>query len=119
MTDRILIVEQDPQNKALWRYGLADEDGQLPADAFVLSSDRAVSGPPADDYHAASLWTTAILLVRQAGDRDPDRLRLTYRPSKDSPEPPPRPPDRPSERSTGGKSKGAGETLGERAERQP
>jgi hypothetical protein len=83
----------------------------------VLNSDPAAGGPPTGAFHEANLWTTAILLVRQAGERT--RIVYDLQPwLRDAPpEPPPRPPDGRWERATGGKSKGAGATLQERAER--
>jgi hypothetical protein len=30
VTDRILIIEQDPADPVQWRYGLADDNEQLP-----------------------------------------------------------------------------------------
>jgi hypothetical protein len=36
MTDRILIVERDPTDETVWRYGIADEAGELAADAYRL-----------------------------------------------------------------------------------
>ena len=62
------------------------------------------------------LWPTVILLVRQAGGRDRIVYDLTMRPV-DVPEPPPRAPEKRWERSTAGQSKGRGETLSERAQR--
>jgi hypothetical protein len=74
MTGRIMIVEQDGTDPMLWRHGLADATGSLGAEVYVLNSDPAGGGPP-DDLHGASLWVTAILLVRQAKGPHQDRLR--------------------------------------------
>jgi hypothetical protein len=66
------------------------------------------------------LWPTAVLLVRQAQDRDRDRIVYDLQPwLRDAP---PEPPPRPLEGgagsgSTRGKSNGTGATLQERAER--
>jgi hypothetical protein len=62
------------------------------------------------------VWVTAILLVRQAGDRDRIVYDLDPGPVERGPQPPPQPPGR-WERATKGKSKRRGETWAERAER--
>jgi hypothetical protein len=33
VADRILTIERDAEDPAVWRYGLAGADGHLPADA--------------------------------------------------------------------------------------
>lgn len=114
-SDRVLILERDPTAPAVWRYGLGGDNGQLVADAYRLRHDPEAGSEPIGDC-AEMLWPTVVLLVRQAGGHDRIVYDLTMRPA-DVPEPPPRGPERRWERSTAGKSKGRGETLSERAQR--
>jgi hypothetical protein len=45
MVDRLLIVEQDPEDPAVWRYGLADGTGEL-VDAAHLRHDPLTGSVP-------------------------------------------------------------------------
>ncbi len=114
MPDRILILERDPSDPAVWSYGLAADDGQLTAERYRLRHYPATGSEPIGALHEM-LWPTAVLLVRQAGARN--RVVYNLTPAGDAPEPPPRPPERRWERSTARKRRGAGETLAQRAER--
>lgn len=117
MPERILIVEQDPVDPAVWRYGLADEHGQLPDNAYRLRHDPATGSDAVGERHAG-LWPTAVLLVRQAKGRTRFVYDLTVRPvGGPASDPPPRGPKERWERATAGKSRAHGETLGERAQR--
>jgi hypothetical protein len=113
--DRILIVERDPADETVWRYGVADQAGRLGA-TWRLRLDPAASFVPLDGQNSNGLWPTVILLIRRAAGRTRIVYDLTIRPVDAGPEPPPRPEAR-WERATAGKSKGPGETLSERAER--
>ena len=77
MPDRILILERDAEDPAVWRYGLAGEDGQLAADAHQLRHDPATGSEPIGES-AEMLWPTVIILVRQARGAEPDRVRLDH-----------------------------------------
>jgi hypothetical protein len=116
MPDRILIVERDPTDDTVWRYGIADAAGQL-GTTYRLRLDPAAGFVPLDGQNSNGLWPTVILLVRRSGHRTRIVYDLTIRPVDAAPEPPPRPPGARWERATAGKSKGPGETLSERAER--
>jgi len=95
--DRILILERDPTDPAIWSYGLADADGRLPAERYRLRHSPTTGSEPIGAVHEG-LWPTAVLLVRQAGARN--RVVYNLTPPRDAPEPPPRPPERRWERST-------------------
>ena len=104
-------------DQAVWRYGLADEHGQLPTISYRLRHDPATGSEPVGERHAM-LWPTALLLVRQAKGRTRIVYDLTVRPvGSPAPDPPPRGPERRWERSTSGKAKGPGEALSQRAKR--
>jgi hypothetical protein len=44
--DRTLILERDAEDPAVWRYGLAGDDGQLPTGAHRLRHDPATGSEP-------------------------------------------------------------------------
>jgi hypothetical protein len=96
MTDRILIDEQDPAEPLVWRYGLANEEGAARRRGVRPHADRTAGGPPAD-LHGASLWVTAIFLVRQAEGRTRIVYDLRPGPVERAPEPPPQGSERPWE----------------------
>jgi hypothetical protein len=116
MPDRILIVERDAEDPAVWRYGLADGGGELGDRVFQIRHDSPDDWTPLGDRHGDLFWTTAILLIRPAGEQTRIVYDLTLKPVE-APEPPPRPSGARWERSTSGKAKGAGETLRQKAER--
>lgn len=72
MSHRILILQRDAQGPAVWRYRLADDDGELPAGAHRLRHDPAPGFEPvAESAESARMfWPTVILLVRQGGGRN-------------------------------------------------
>jgi hypothetical protein len=118
MADRILILERDPTDPAVWAYGLADANGHLPAQPYQLRHSPTCSEPPTSgDWHEAGLWVTAVLLVRQAGAQTRIVYNLTEAQFGEASEPPPRPPAGRWERSTAKKLREAGETLAQRADR--
>jgi hypothetical protein len=66
--DRILIVERDTEDPALWRYGLAGDNGRLGDRVYQPRHDPATGSVPLGE-RAEMLWPTVVLLVRQAGAR--------------------------------------------------
>ena len=69
----VVIVERDPHDPSLWRYGLADSDGNLSGDVrrWRLDPDTG-RGEPVDPPNAH--LPTAVLLIRQASGR----TRIVY-----------------------------------------
>jgi hypothetical protein len=59
MVDRLLIVEQDPEDPAVWRYGLADGTGEL-VDAAHLRHDPLTGSVPLDGQGSNGLWPTRV-----------------------------------------------------------
>jgi hypothetical protein len=116
MIERWLIAERDPHDLLLWRYGPGDSSSAaLPAHAPRYRYDpSSMVGVQIDD--AGDLYPTVALLLRMAGARRRITWDLTYRPLPEPPRPP-TPPATRHVRSTAGKAKGAGETLGQRANR--
>lgn len=91
MPDRIVNVERDPTDRALWDYGLADANGRLGDDALQLRHADPLDWTSLGDVDEG-LWPTVILLVRRAGGRDRVVYNLTGRSTGDAPDPPPRGP---------------------------
>ncbi len=69
MPDRILILERDRADPAVWSYGLADAEGRLPELHYRLRHSPTTGSEPISDHHEM-LWPTVVLLVRRAGRRD-------------------------------------------------
>lgn len=120
MAHVLVVVERDPVDLRLWRYGAADATGELTGDARRLRHDRATRcGTPLDP--PGPHYPTAVLLVRAAGDRQRAVWDVTAAAFAEGPGRPPEPPQSPGDgrwrRSTAGKAKGSGVTLRQRAER--
>ena len=121
MSHRILILQRDAQGPAVWRYRLADDDGELPAGAHRLRHDPAPGFEPVAESAESAEDVLADRDPPGPSGRRPEPHRVTtsrITSVEKAPEPPPRGPERRWERSTaGGKSKGRGETLSKQVER--
>jgi hypothetical protein len=121
--ERILVVDLDPSESNVWRYGLADCAGEM------VVAGRLRFDPVTEQLEAVGdrddLFPTAALLVRQKRYLPPIRYDLTIRPLHEVLRGPPGEGKTassiagPHRRATEGKAKGGGRTLGERAAGDP
>jgi hypothetical protein len=115
--DRILLVDLDPSEPNVWRYGLADRAGDMVVTGWLRFDPDTEQLEPVGDLD--DLFPTAALLVRQKRYLPPIRYDLTIRPLKEERGLSDR--EKPAavagghRRATEGKAKGGGRTLGERA----
>jgi hypothetical protein len=81
VADRILIVERDPTDETVWRYGIADETGELAAGAYRLRHATDTGWVPVGEENAHPVADRNP--PHPPGRRaDPDRLRSHHPPRR-------------------------------------
>jgi hypothetical protein len=79
MAGRILIVERDVEDPTRWRYGIADDAGELVVDTYRLRHATDTGSVPVGEENA-HLWPTVGPPHPTGRSSDPDRLRPHHPP---------------------------------------